>query len=271
MSKPSKTIPTTFTWSGTYHTWDEACIAANGDSGRVFSSARWMQRITQQLQNYRDEIQQHGIALPPRPSNLPLVCAMTSSNSIIDFGGSSGWCFDYLKNTLRNHAVSSYVVVENEQIVKHIQDTGLHANPVSYKIDADSLEQCDVLYCNSVLQYFESNAQLVDLIDKVRPAYILLDDLLAKGAKDYFSTQVYYDTYLPHRFLGLQQLSSVLSKLGYSQLLSAPFTSPILGVLKPLPMENLPAEYRLQYSLSMLWKRGSKLSNQATSLSTRLF
>ena len=258
MTEPSQVAAPKFIWSGVYSTWGEACKAAKGDGENVHSSERWLQRITQQLQSYRDEILWRGMALPPRPSNLPLVCAIASATSIVDFGGSSGWCYDYLINTLQGHAISSYVVVENERVVEHMQRAGLHRAPVSYETGIGSLGQCDVLYCNSVLPYFESNAPLLDLIGKIRPEYVLLDDLLAKGERDFFSTQIYYDMALPHRFPGLQQLSSELGSLGYAQLFSSPFPSPILGVMKPLPMENLPEEYQLRYSLSLLWKRKSE-------------
>jgi putative methyltransferase (TIGR04325 family) len=119
----------------------------------------------------------------------------------------------------------------------------------------DALEPCDVLYCNSVLQYFESNTPLLDVIETARPRYILLDDLLAQGEKDFFSTQVYYDTAMSHRLLGLQRLLADLDSRGYHRLSSVPFAAPILGTIKPLAMENFPTAFQLRYSLSMLLQR----------------
>jgi putative methyltransferase (TIGR04325 family) len=241
-------------WNGPYKTWDEACAAAP-DRGDAFLSTRWMERIVQQLQEFRSACATDGTALPPRPCNLPLVCALTRSTSIVDFGGSSGWCYDYLDRTLQNTAISSYVIVEIEHIVKHMKGATLHGQPVMYKTIADTLPQCDLLYCNSVLQYFESNAEFLGLIGKVRPRYILLDDLLAKGDDDFFATQNYYHTAIPHRFLGLRRLLSDAAGAGYVPLLSTPFASPILGAMRPLPMNNFPEEFRLRYSLSVLLER----------------
>jgi putative methyltransferase (TIGR04325 family) len=241
-------------WNGLFETWEQACAAAP-ERGSAFLSERWINRIIQQLQEYRDLCLRYDIALPPRPSNLPWVCAMTRPRSIVDFGGSSGWCYDYLQKTLRDHSVSSYVIVEIEHIVERMIHAELHSAPVTYKTATDSLDRCDLLYCNSVLQYFESNTALLDLVERVGPQYILLDDLLAKGKEDFFSTQAYYETAIPHRFLGLQRLFSDMSSIGYHLLLSAPFASPVLALMKPLPMENFPEAFQLRHALTLLLKR----------------
>ena len=244
-------------WNGPYSNWDEACKTANiiAIGKGAFDSNRWLQRITKQLLDYRNEYQQFGIAQPPKPCNLPLVCAMTSPNSIIDFGGSSGWCWDYLKNTLPTHKISSYSIVELESVVKHMQTNGQHDNIVNYQTLDDPLGPCDLLYSNSVLQYFESNAPLLSLIEHTTPNYIFLEDIIAKGEEDFFGTQSYYNSAIPHRFLGLGNLLMDLSSKGYHELARCPYVSTILGVMKPLPMENFPEELQLRYSLSILLRR----------------
>ena len=253
--KHEKTAPT-YVWSGLFDTWDKACQAAHGRTGeRVFDNDRWLERITRQLSEYRDEYREYGIALPPRPSNLPWVCAMTSSRSIIDFGGSSGWCWDYLQNTLPEHSISSYVIVELESIVGYMTHSGLHVAPVIYKTLSDSLEPCDLLYCNSVLQYFKSNTPLLQLIDRTHPEYILLEDIVGKGNRDFFSLQEYYGSSIPQRFIGLENLIRTLNLLGYRALLKIPYSSPVLGVMGPLHMENLPSENQIRYAVSLLFKK----------------
>ncbi len=251
-----KTVPNHI-WNGPYSTWSEACknskiIAAGGGA---FDSSHWLHRITQHLLDYRNEYRQFGIAQPPKPCNLPLVCAMTSPNSIIDFGGSSGWCWDYLKNTLPTHNISSYAIVELESVVKHMQGGGLHDNVVNYQTLDDPLGPCDLLYSNSVLQYFESNAPLLSLIERTTPDYIFLEDIIAKGEADFFGTQSYYDSAIPYRFIGLGNLLKDLSSMGYHELVQSPYASPILGVMKPLPMENFPEKFQLRYSLSILLRK----------------
>ncbi len=246
-------------WNGPYPTWDAACSAAKSQNlaQQAFTSDRWLQRITQQLLDYRNEFNQYAIAQPPRPCNLPWVVALTSSRSIVDFGGSSGWAIDYLQNTLTTSKINSYAIVELESVVEYMKNCRLHDNIVSYQTLDNPPKSCDLLYSNSVLQYFESNAPLLSLIESSTPEYIFLEDLYAKGKEDFFGTQNYYDQAIPVKFLGLGDLLEELSSMGYQQLLNCPYSSPIHGLIKPLPMENYPETFKLHYSLSILFKKVS--------------
>lgn len=251
-----KTLPDNI-WNGPFSSWNEAVNNANTEmvAKGAFDSDRWLNRVTQQLLDYRREFQQYGIAQPPRPCNLPFVCALTSASKIIDFGGSSGWCWDYLQNSLPINLINSYTVVELESIVKHMQSSRLHSDVVNYQTIDDPLASCDLLYSNSVLQYFESNKQLLSLIDLASPSFIFLEDTLAKGENDYFTTQSYYNTAIPHRFIGLEKLINDLSLKGYQELTRCPYVSPVLGVIKPLLMDNFPKELQVRYSVSILLKK----------------
>ena len=252
----SDTKAPNFIWNGLYPTWETACDAANAvvnTGGEGLSSGRWLQRINQQLSDYRNEFKQHGMAPPPRPSNLPLICAMTNPSTIIDFGGSSGWSWEYLKNTLSDQKVNSYVIIETEQVVKHMKTSGAHDAPVRYKTQDELMERCDLLYCNSVLQYFSSNEPLLSLVQSTEPNYIYLEDCIAKGEKDFFSTQKYYDSIIPYRFIGMNKLLKELT--GYEEVVKYPYSAPILGVMAPLEMGNFPAANRIRYAWSILLKK----------------
>jgi len=67
--------------------------------------------------------------------------------------------------------------------------------------------------------------------------------------------QTYFNSVVPYRFLGLGNLLKDLSSMGYHELVQCPYAAPVLGIMKPLPMENFPEEWRLRYSLSILLKR----------------
>jgi putative methyltransferase (TIGR04325 family) len=258
IERPDKVVPN-YIWNTIYRTWDQASESAKvlGSDGGLVSD-RWFQRITQQLVDYRDEIGKYGVAMSPRPSNLPLVCAMTNSNSILDFGGSSGWCWDYLQNSVSNHRINSYVVIETGEVVNYMSASGLHKKPVEYKTISDSINACDLLYCNSVLQYFSSNAPLISLVGRTTPEYILLEDLIAKGEDDFYTVQTYYNSGIPYRFIGLTKLLSELFDQGYTELARYPYASPILGAIKPLEMDNFPKENQARYSISILFQKTKK-------------
>lgn len=256
MIEQSDKMGSNYIWNGIYRSWDQAGEAAkvNGTGGG-FASDRWFQRITYQLLDYRDEIGKYGIAMPPRPSNLPLVCAMTSPYAIIDFGGSSGWCWDYLHNSLPNKKINSYIVIETGEVVNYMSASGLQNKPVEYKTISDSINACDLLYCNSVLQYFSSNAPLISLVERTAPEYILLEDLIAKGEDDFYTVQNYSNSGIPYRFIGLARLLRELLDYGYVEQFRSPYASPILGAIKPLEMDNFPQEKQNRYSLSILLRK----------------
>jgi hypothetical protein len=143
---------------------------------------------------------------------------MTNPCAIVDLGGSSGWCWDYLQNSLPEHRVSSYVVVETEAVVDYMKKSGIHHAPVNYRSLNSPLDPCDLLYCNSTLQYFGGSA-------------------------------------IPYRFLGLNKLLQELSHYGYTAVTQLPYASPVLGVIKPLEMGNFPEAKQLRYSSSILLKK----------------
>lgn len=242
-------------WTGIYPSWDEACKVARtiGDEG--LGSDRWLQRISRQLTGYRNELREFGTAMPPRPSSLPFVCAMAATGSILDFGGSSGWCWDYLQNAFPGNEVHSYVVVETEEVVGYMRGAGLQDLPVVYRTLGDAQEACDLLYCNSVLQYFETNAPLIALLERTNPQVVLLDDLVAANDDDFYSVQRYWEGAIPYRFLGLRKLLQDLSSLGYSESVRHPYASSVLGTIGPLEMGNFPKARRLRHSLSILLRK----------------
>jgi putative methyltransferase (TIGR04325 family) len=180
---------------------------------------------------------------------------MTCPSKIIDFGGSSGWCFDYLANSIPNHSVRSYDVVETEDVVNHMNKSELHKVPVKFTTINNLTNSCDILYCNGVLQYFESNATLLSLIGCVTPEYILLDELVAKSEDDFFTVQTFYDFGLPYRFIGLKKILYELSCLGYIEIIKYPYPSSILGVIKPMEMGNFPQQNQMRYPISILLKK----------------
>ena len=211
--------------------------------------------MTEQLLHYREEYGIDGRGLPPRPCNLPWVCALTLPMTILDFGGSSGWCYDYVRNNVPDLALEGYAVVETPEVASYMSTSGLHSAPVTYATAEEISAPFDLLYCNSVLQYFGSNAPLLSLVERCQPSHILLDDLLANSEEDTFSRQRYYETMIPHRFIGLARLRAELAERGYRLMVQVPHASPVFGVLQPLPMEALPAAHRIRYAVSLLLGR----------------
>lgn len=158
-----------FIWDGLYTTWETACDRAKSTKnmgGGGLNSSRWLKRITKQLSDYKNEFRKYGMAIPPRPCNLPLICAITNPRTIIDFGGSSGWSWEYLKNSLPKNRIDSYCIIETKKVVDYMEMLGVHKAPVIYKTHDDEKGCCDLLYSNSVLQYLKSNDLLLYITKK---------------------------------------------------------------------------------------------------------
>lgn len=245
-----------YIWSGVYSSWDEACSFINiNQKKNGLTSLRWFQRINQQLEDYKSQIKKYGIEIPPRMNNLTAVCSVNNCKSILDFGGSSGWMYHYLKETVLNFQINSYFVIETEEVVNYMKSIVNTDSVLKYGTVESIGGHFDILYCNSVLQYLSSNLQLISIIKKVNPNHILLDDLVGFSGDEFYTVQNYYDSAMPYRFINLDKLIEELAILGYVPILKMPYTSPILGVISPLKMSNFPKEKQLRYSVTILFRK----------------
>lgn len=254
MSDPQKHPAAEFIWQGDFATWDDACRAGS-TTDESFANDRWLSRMTQQLTDYRIERDTTGTAVPPRPTNLPWLCGLSRCRTILDFGGAAGWTWEVVRASVPSASVDDYIILETPPVVAHMRRLGLHGPPVRYESEGTRVGTVDVVYCNSVLQYFGSNADLLALLRRAQPRYVLLDDVLATDDTDAFTHQVYYEHLVPHRFLGLQVLLSDLATAGFRCLVRTPHLSPIRGRTGPLPVANLACASRIRYAMSLLFER----------------
>lgn len=245
-------------WEGVYETLEEAQAKGTG-----FTSERWMERITGQLLNYRKEIETHSLVMPARMTDLPFLAALTDAHKIIDFGGSSGWTYDFLKKTMPQNTIYDYVIVEIEEVVCRMQAASLHAAPVSYVTNTSKLDWkrgagkrgggADIFYTNSVLQYVYDDAVMLEVLEELQPYWLLIEDFMGGDFDNYFSLQNYYESRIPIRFRNRQDFIKGLN--GYDLILSKPYAAEILGIAQELPMDNFPIDKRVRYGETMLFKK----------------
>lgn len=244
-------------WEGVYETLEEA-----QSEGAGFASEHWMERIIGQLLNYRKEIETHSLVMPARTSDLPFLVALTNANTIIDFGGSSGWTYDFLKKTVPQNTIYDYVIVEIEEIVCRMQAASLHTAPVSYLTDTSLLDgetgaakgwEVNIFYTNSVLQYVYDDAVFLKFLEELQPNWLLIEDFLGGDFDNYFSLQKYYESRIPIRFRNRQDFLNGLH--GYDLILAKPYAAEIMGMVKELPMDNFPIDKRVRYGETMLFQR----------------
>jgi len=246
-------------WNGVFGTWKDAEIAAfakSDDRVRAFDTARWIERQSAMLASARS-----GVS--PRHTNLPLLIASTGARSIFDLGGGSGWTFEIAsRNT--NVQISEYVIGEQESTVDAFTSSFNHDNRlqfvVSEEISSERLSVADVLYSNSVLQYFPDNEFFVDLISMCAPKWILLDDFQTALGGEFFSTQHYYGIEIPCRFLDLQSWRDEMWRLGFTLAGKLEYPAAIGGHLEPSLGNSSGSERVIGAPCSLLFRKTSPSS-----------
>jgi putative methyltransferase (TIGR04325 family) len=205
-------------WSGYFRSWEESVEAASilnsGTVASAFESNRW---ILRQLEMYDDAAN----AKFPRSSSLPQIACAVGATRIYDFGGGSGWPIELLgADTVER--LETYVVIEQADVVAAMSAVDRISSTVEFAevstLAIDSSSAANLLYSNSAVQYVPSDEEFGDLLNRLRPEWVLLDDLQVSTGREFFSLQHYYGTYIPCRFFDEQAITQYLSQLGYRRL-----------------------------------------------------
>ena len=154
----------------------------------------WKNRIIKQLGfDFRKLSSENEIVLPPRSTDLPLLHSITASKSIIDFGVSSGWNFEFLKHSSLHCKIQKYLIIEIEEIVQWMKSKNLHNDPVEFSTHLDKNQKFDILYTNSALQYVYNDNVFIRIIKSTSPGWILIEDFWEATFMIFFSIQSFYE------------------------------------------------------------------------------
>lgn len=158
-----------------------------------------------------------------RLTHLPFIASTLDIKKIIDFGGGSGWVFATLGDPIKDR-IEKYQVIENNEMCKFFA-TKFSNEKISFST-VDSIKKnhlfdnTDILYLNSVMQYFENQEYFNLVVDSYSPEYILIDDLVVSPAEEFFSLQEYYGNKIPYRFSDINEIRSSLSERRYTELVN---------------------------------------------------
>jgi putative methyltransferase (TIGR04325 family) len=170
-------------------------LNGNNDSEDVWSSPRWVNR-------QKDFLSESLEGDSPRPHSFRKYLEFINEPlEIVDFGGGSGWLLHVL--SFSGVKIQSYVNVESINL--HVSCPRKHDNyffmsPNEIKTH-DWKSAKSVLYFNSVIQYFESDDSLFEIIKTINPQAVLIDDLTPSASNEFFAYQKYYETRIPYRFV----------------------------------------------------------------------
>jgi putative methyltransferase (TIGR04325 family) len=192
---------------------EEFSDASNQD---IYGSEIWQQRQMTFLQNARKGQMSRHSSLPNLIESAPFMV------DVIDYGAGSGWLGSLL-NFRNQKKLSKYIGVELEANVFAFSKNGDDSNVKlqTFKSFIESWRgdpKSTVLYSNSVIQYTEL-VELREVISKVHPNYILLDDVKIASGEKFYTLQNYYGRNLLVRFRNLLELIYEVGQNDYEVIL----------------------------------------------------
>jgi len=208
------TVKETNVWTGQYRSISDAQAASGGDQTTLFDLQSWLSRQWE-LWNSTSRAPQTLTDLSfGRLTHLPLALTGMESVRVADLGGGSGWT--YLACLGAGVSVGAYTVIELEAAV---EEFGCLSDGVLTHRTFDDItgipSPIDVLYCNSVLQYTPDNEILLNVIKVLKPAYVLLDELMwTYEAIDWLTVQTNCDIPTVARFAAIEPLLGDLARYG---------------------------------------------------------
>ncbi len=120
--------------------------------------------------------------------------------------------------------IEKYQVIENREMCEFFASKFFNEKISFATVDGlemnNLIENTDILYLNSVMQYFENLEYFNVAVDSCSPEYILIDDLVVSPGEEFFSLQEYYGNKIPYRFSDINEIKSSLSERGYTELVN---------------------------------------------------
>ena len=243
-------------WEGVFSSFSEA---ANSSIGPGFSGIVWKDRqaaVMQEIVTALSAKKQIPLFHKQRITCLPPVVAMLLSSckkvKILDFGGGLGVGYAVLLETIPFASERvEYCVVELPSVCDEARWFSSEQS-IQFVHDLPTNADFQLIYSSSAIQYVEDWRGLIQSLTSYGAKYLLLCDVFAGNITEFVTLQNYYGSRIPHWFINLDELVSVVAENGYELTMKTLSTSRRLGADDILPMDNFSSEYRLDYSLNLL-------------------
>jgi len=176
----------------------------------VWESERWVSRQLRFL-----ELARTGIFERESPL-LEDVISKSDSVTLIDFGGGSGWLYHRVKSI--GIEIDEYVNVESMNLHNECPHENGDYNFIELgntEVRLNRKSKSVILYLNSVIQYLESDSDLVEIAKDFSPTRIILEDVTLSRFNEFFALQLYYETNIPYRFVNQELLEVTMAKAGF--------------------------------------------------------
>ena len=238
-------------FSGIYRQYDEANQHAQGDG---FSTPGAIARAVDKLKTLRS-LSSSTMLIGLRSSTLPaFLVGLDHQNavSVLDFGGSVGFGYQTVVSCCPDLSIKRYDIVEAPAICDAGSSFFEKSDPVHFFPQIPTDTTWDIIYLNSCIQYIDKYETLLETLGQ-RCRFLLIDDLPSGDIPDFISLQTYYDSLIPHRFFSLKNFITLSENSGVKLRYQNTYLGAILGKIQGYPMNNLPADYRIQFSSTLLF------------------
>ncbi len=190
-----------------------ADFSAVPQQGAGFLSERWIAAVrAQTIATIKKTPSPAAPLLARSPSLLPLLAATIARYQgavcIVDIGGGMGTGYAAVRAQLIDPRAVDYHIVENATLCAEGRALWPHDIWLQFHTTIPTGRMdIDLVYLGSCLQYVEDWQELLSVIVKLQPRYLLLDDLpLIDAATSCTTAQQYYDSLLPLWFFSRADL-----------------------------------------------------------------
>lgn len=212
----------------------------------VHENKIWLNKIKNE---YKNIIKKNVDFINFRPCNINIITSIYNIKTIIDFGGSNGWAYHYLKNYLTKKKII-FNVFEKEEICKVFSKKNKEINYIS---DIDRLKTYDFFYTNSTIQYILNEKYVKNFIKKTKAKYLMFDDLFAGQIDDFYSLQKYYEYKIPVKFRNIDKFNKMIKNLNYRLIFNEPYIGMHRKKYQKLPMNGFKKNFKLDYSRKLFF------------------
>ncbi len=198
----------------TYEQAFDFCEKSN--IGKKFPADVWQVRQLEFLRKSR-------LGISPRAESISEILAKEKDLKIVDFGGGSGWLFQYLKAL--GYDANCLAIVETDESISWFNkgniDSVWKTNKELTELELNG--QKEVFYSNSCIQYVDKIEPFLGLILKKPWTYLILEDIPNLENRDIWTCQNYYGYLSPYHFFNINSLISLIENFGFKLTLNSEY------------------------------------------------
>lgn len=176
--------------------------------------------------------------------------------TVVDYGGSMGQTYiDLISRTpdIQNNVI--YTVVETEGVCNSIPAKLSEYPGLSFISNVDNAKgKKDIVHLGSALQYIDDwRSLLSDFQKRFDPDMFVLSDLLVGNVPSFVSSQIYYGSLIPVRFININEFLGFWQKTPYEIVLQRDYSP--LGKERYFPANALPKTHQIKSACHMVFSK----------------